>query len=138
MVQEVSHLFEAYVLISENRLTASVYDESKNKLHCEGLELNGQSIRVGNQQNRGDSDENSSNMPILRKELSEIASFSALVPSLKPSCIYRQIDDQNSSESNAPKLVKRYFDEFGFRIDDLGKSFSFMHSVFITHISFAT
>nr|CAH8874110.1 unnamed protein product [Trichobilharzia regenti]CAH8874112.1 unnamed protein product [Trichobilharzia regenti] len=110
---------EGYMRNGENRLTASVYDESKNKLHCEGLELNGQSIRVGNQQNRGDSDENSSNMPILRKELSEIASFSALVPSLKPSCIYRQIDDQNSSESNAPKLVKRYFDEFGFRIDDL-------------------
>ncbi|RTG85081.1 small G protein signaling modulator 3 [Schistosoma bovis] len=58
-------------------------------------------------------------MPILRKELTEILSFSALVPSLKPSCVYRQLDDQVSSESNVPMLVKRYFDEFGFRIDDL-------------------
>uniref|UniRef100_A0A094ZXN5 RUN and TBC1 domain-containing protein 3 n=1 Tax=Schistosoma haematobium TaxID=6185 RepID=A0A094ZXN5_SCHHA len=58
-------------------------------------------------------------MPILRKELTEILSFSALVPSLKPSCVYRQLDDQVSPESNVPMLVKRYFDEFGFRIDDL-------------------
>ncbi|KAK4475929.1 hypothetical protein MN116_001170 [Schistosoma mekongi] len=68
---------------------------------------------------QNNSNEISPGIPILKKELDKIVSFSALVPSLKPSCVYRQLDEQVSSEANIPGFVKRYFDEFGFRIDDL-------------------
>lgn len=95
-------------------------EDSKDNLKYSRSDLNGQSEINENQLFRKNSIENLLDMPILRKELTEILSFSALVPSLKPSCVYRQLDDQVSSESNVPMLVKRYFDEFGFRIDDLG------------------
>ncbi|CAH8648839.1 unnamed protein product [Heterobilharzia americana] len=107
---------DEYLRNGENRISSPVYEEKKSKLHCESPDLNGQSTRVLNE---GDSDENPPPVVILPKELNKIASFSALVPSLKPSCVYRQLDDQISSESNVPSVVKRYFDEFGFRIDDL-------------------
>ncbi|CAH8621275.1 unnamed protein product [Heterobilharzia americana] len=107
---------DEYLRNGENRISSPVYEEKKSKLHCESPDLNGQSTRVLNE---GHSDENPPPVVILPKELNKIASFSALVPSLKPSCVYRQLDDQISSESNVPSVVKRYFDEFGFRIDDL-------------------
>ncbi|CAH8649744.1 unnamed protein product [Schistosoma margrebowiei] len=93
--------------------------DSKDNLKYSRSDLNGQSEINENQLFQNNSIENLLDMPILRKELTEILSFSALVPSLKPSCVYRQLDNQVSPESNVPMLVKRYFDEFGFRIDDL-------------------
>ncbi|CAH8629662.1 unnamed protein product [Schistosoma intercalatum] len=93
--------------------------DSKDNLKYSRSDLNGQSEINENQLFQKNSIENLLDMPILRKGLTEILSFSALVPSLKPSCVYRQLDDQVSPESNVPMLVKRYFDEFGFRIDDL-------------------
>ncbi|CAH8576788.1 unnamed protein product [Schistosoma turkestanicum] len=93
--------------------------DSKDKLQYGRPDLDGQSERNVNQLVQNNSVENLLDIPILRNQLTEIVSFSALVPSLKPSCVYGKPADQVSSESNVQSLVKRYFDEFGFRIDDL-------------------
>ncbi|VDP45643.1 unnamed protein product [Echinostoma caproni] len=54
------------------------------------------------------------------KALKKIVSFCALVPSLKPSVVYEHesIETVEDRASQSP-LSDRYFDEFGFRIDDL-------------------
>ncbi|KAA0194887.1 Small G protein signaling modulator 3 [Fasciolopsis buskii] len=55
-----------------------------------------------------------------RKALRKIVSFCALVPSLKPSIVYdyESPGDEEDRIGDSP-LSGRYFDEFGFRIDDL-------------------
>ncbi|KAF8561489.1 hypothetical protein P879_03787 [Paragonimus westermani] len=58
-----------------------------------------------------------------RKLLQQISSFSALVPSLKPTVAYSNSKSATASPSDSgsisPPAIGRYFDEFGFRIDDL-------------------
>lgn len=72
-----------------------------------------------------------------RKALRKIVSFCALVPSLKPSIVYdyESPGDEEDRIGDSP-LSGRYFDEFGFRIDDLGKSSGSFYPYVIRHKGF--